>query len=188
MKKLLLLLQIILLTSLPISTIYAEEETTREVTTQYFNLSISKGLQSAWDKSITYTVTITPQIDSEETQILWDAPTAIDITPRHSEFVDLTRGETYTFNAKVRPERSGSYEISVNVISWQHDTNYTNSVSDIITFDSNLLVSPQDPNYIYAILVKYLIIFVFVGLLTWGVIFFSKKGLKSLKKWLTPPK
>ena len=188
MKKLLILLQILTILLIPFSTLFAQEEdVTTETSTQYFELSISKDMQSAWNNSVIYTVTITPKIDSEKTQILWDAPTAVEITPKHSEFVNLTRDQTYTFKANVKPERSGSYEVSVNIISWQHDTNYTNSVTDIITFDSNLHITPQDTNFVYAILVKYLIIFLFLGLLTWGGVFFAKKGFKSLKKWLTPP-
>lgn len=188
MKKFLIALQLLIILLIPFSRLFAQDqELTTETSTQYFDLSISRNLQSAWDNSVTYTVSITPKIDSERTQILWDAPTSIKITPKHAEFVNLTRDQTYTFKANIKPERSGSYEISVNVISWQHDTNYTNSVSDLITFDNNLHITPQDSNYMYAVLVKYLVIFVLLGLLGWGVIFFAKKGLKSLKKWLTPP-
>jgi hypothetical protein len=188
MKKFFLVIITLFISLIPSTFVLAqEEEITTKTSTQYFDLAITRGMQSAWDNSVKYTVTITPKIDSEKTQILWDAPTAIDITPKHSDFVNLTRDQTYTLSAKVKPERAGSYEISVNVISWQHDTNYTNSVNDLITFDSNLHITPQDASYIYAVLVKYLIILVLICLLTWGVIFFAKKGFKSLKKWLTPP-
>ena len=189
MKKILILSQILLIMFIPYSRIFGqEEEVAIETTsTQYFDLSISRDIQSAWNNSVTYTVTITPEINSERTQILWDAPTAVEITPKHKDFVNLTRGETYTFKAKIKPERSGSYEISVNVISWQHDINYTNSVSEIITFDNNLHVIPQDKNYIYGVIVKYLVVGILIGLLTWGIVIFAKKGVKSLKKWLTPP-
>ena len=187
MKKFTLLLQILLLLLLPTSAILAQEEDPTQASTKYFDLSITRGLQSAWNNSVKYTITITPKIDSERTQILWDAPTAIEITPRHNEFVNLTRGQTYTLNAIVKPERSGNYEISVNVISWQHDTNYTNSVTDLIAFDNNLHITPQDGNYIYRVIIKYIIILILIGLITWGIAFFTKRGLKSLKKWLTPP-
>jgi len=188
MKNILLVLQLLTVLLVPSSVIFAQEqELSTETSTQYFDLSITRDIQSAWNKSVPYTVNITPKIDSERTQILWDAPTAISVTPKHSEFVDLTQGQTYTFKANIKPEKSGSYEISVNVISWQHDTNYTNSVSDLITFDSDLQISPQDANYIYAVLTKYLIIIALIGLLTWGIVIFSKKGIKSLKTWLTPP-
>ena len=188
MKKLLILSQILILFLFSSSTTYAQEqEVPIETNTQYFDLSLTRDMQSAWNKSVTYTVTITPKIDSDQTQILWDAPTAINIKPKHNEFVNLTRDQTYTFQANIKPEKSGSYEISVNVISWQHDTNYTNSVSEIITFDNNLQVFPQNTNYIYAVLTKYLIITALIGLLTWGIIILSKKGIKSLKSWLTPP-
>ena len=188
MKKMLIVLQILLILLIPSFKVFAqEEEVVTKTSTQYFDLSITRGIQSAWNNSVVYTITITPKIDSEKTQILWDAPTALKITPRHNEFVNLMRDQSYTFKANVKPQRSGSYEVSVNVISWQHDVNYTNSVSDIITFDSNLHVTPQDQNYIYGVIVKYLVVAILIGLLGWAITIFSKKGIESLKKWLTPP-
>jgi hypothetical protein len=100
----------------------------------------------------------------------------------------MYKGQTYTFKATIKTNRSGNYEISVNLIAWQHDTNYTNSVSDIITFNNDLLALPIDPGYTYGVIAKYLV-FVSIGALAiWAMIYFGKKGFKSLKEWLTPPK
>jgi hypothetical protein len=99
----------------------------------------------------------------------------------------MYRGETYTLKAKIEATKPGSYEISVNLIAWQHDTNYTNSVNDIVTFNNDLLVVPREPNYIYSLIGKYLIIALIGGLAMWGAFVYGKKGIKALKKWLTPP-
>jgi hypothetical protein len=187
MKKLLILL-ITTISLLSPTLLFAQEEV-EELTesTRYFDIKMVRGAQSAFNKAVTYTVYITPKIDSAKTQILWDAPTAIDIKPRHSEFVDMYRGQTYTIKAKVKAKREGKYEVSLNLIAWQHDTNYTNSVSDIITFNEDLLAIPIDPSYTYSLIAKYLIIALVLGIIIWLSIRYGKKGLILLKRWATPP-
>jgi len=187
MKKLLLVLLIFLITIFPTLVLAQEEESQISTATKYFDIKIQREKQSVWNKAVTYVVYVTPKIDSKKTQIIWDAPTNIEIVPKHAEFVDMYKDQTYTFKSKVKTDRSGSYEITVNLIAWQHDTNYTNSVSDIITFNQNLLATPIDQSYTYNLIGKYLIIALVVGLLIWGGVFMGKKGLKSMKKWLTPP-
>jgi hypothetical protein len=184
MKKFLLLLAIILL--LPINTVLAQESNlTNE--TQYFDITLERGEQSAFGKGVTYTVYVTPKMDSKRTQILWDAPTAIRINERHQEFVDMYEGQTYSFKAVVKTTLEGSYEVSVNLIAWQYDTNYTNSVSDIITFDENLVKVPVDPGYTTGSIAKILIIIILCIASVFGILWLSKKGFREFKKWITPP-
>jgi hypothetical protein len=189
MKKFLMVITLLIALLFPI-TLFAqeEEESNLTATTQYFDISMERISQSAFTKAVTYVIYVTPKIDSSRTQVLWDAPTSIEINPKHKEFVDMYRGQTYELKAKVKAKRSGTYEISVNLIAWQHDTNYTNSVSDLITFNNDLVATPISPSYTYSLIAKYLIIAIVTGLSIWGLVVFGKKGLNALKKWLTPPK
>lgn len=184
MKKLLIFFTI-LSSLLSPSLLFAQENET--TTTRYFDVSIARIRQSGWNKAVTYEIYVTPKLDSSKTQILWDAPSVIDITPKHSEFVDLYKNETYTFKAKVKANRPGSYEISANLIAWQHDTNYSSSVSDNVTFNKNLLVEPVQPTYTLELITKYLLILIFIGGVIFASVVYGKKSIKSLEKWLTPP-
>ncbi len=164
-----------------------EDESELTQSTQYFNIKMVRGPQSAFSKAVKYTVYITPKIDSPKTQILWDAPTAIDIKPLHNEFVDMYKDETYAIKANVKSKREGKYEITVNLIAWKHDTNYTNSISDLVTFNKDLLVVPIDPSYTYGLIAKYLIVALLLGIATWISVKYGKKTILILKRWLTPP-
>lgn len=187
MKKFIISL-IITFTLLSPTLLLAQEEVSQLTeSTRYFDIEMIRGPQSAFNKVVTYTVYITPKIDSARTQILWDSPTAIDINPLHNEFVDMYRGQTYTIKAKVKAKMEGKYEISVNLVAWQHDTNYTNSVSDIITLNEDLLAVPIDPSYTYGLIAMYLIIALVLGIIVWLSIRYGKKGLILLKRWITPP-
>ncbi len=186
MKKLSTILLSVLLLTTFLSGTYAEEDDLT-TDTKYFDITMERTGQSAWNKAVTYVITVTPKTDSPKTQILWNAPTLIEITPKHDEFVDLYMGQTYSFEATLIPKREGSYSISVNLIAWQHDTNYTNSVSDLITFDDSLIAQPVDPGYTFGNIAKILIFTLLAGLGTWGIVILLKKGLKALTKWLTPP-
>jgi hypothetical protein len=188
MKKFIITIALFLIALFPVvSYAQEEDENTLNTTTQYFDIKLVRDGQSAWNKNVTYEIYVTPKIDSPKTQILWDAPTAVEITPRHKEFVDMYRGQTYSFKAKIKPLRAGSYEVTANLIAWQYDTNYTNSVSDIVTFNQNLIATPIDTSYTISLISKYLIIALGSGLVIWGLVVFGKKGVVALKKWLTPP-
>lgn len=184
MKK--LLISLILLVSLLSPTLLLAQEADN-TTTRYFDISMRQLGQSGWNKAVTYAIYVTPKLDSPRTQILWDSASAIEISPRHSEFVDLYRNETYTFKAKVKPKRSGTYEISANLIAWQYDTNYSSSVSDNVTFNSNLIVEPIETKYTLEVITKYLVITLIIAGLIVASVVYGKKSIKSLKKWLTPP-
>lgn len=164
------------------------DENTTRATNKYFDLTLSEGLQSPLDKSITYTLTILPHIDSSKTQIIWDSSSTIKITPRHSEFVGVTKDVESTYKATVKPSVSGEYKITASVVSWQYDTNYTNTVNNSLTLNSGLVSQPVTPQYTILVVIEILVLIGVSGLAVWGSIELSKKFLKKTKVWLTPPR
>jgi len=164
------------------------DEYTRETSNKYFDLTLERGDQTPFGKYIPYVLTVTPHIDSTRTQILWNIPLTMELKTKHPQFVSMNRGETYVFEARVRPLQEGIYDFSVSVIAWQHDTNYTNAINDTVMFDSKLVLQPVSDHY------KMLNILVFVGIglafvLTFVLGFISiNKIIPKAKKWLTPPK
>lgn len=163
-----------------------ETNTTTSIN-KYFELELKRGTQNPITKTIPFTVYVTPKINSSKTQILWNVPTVFDVERKHNEFVSLTRGQTYSFSASLTPKKSGSYEVSVNVISWQTDSNKSNSANYKLVIDKSLTVQPVDTMYtVYIILIIVGIVGVFVLLF-----FLIKKAAnvltKKAKSWLTPP-
>lgn len=191
MKKILLII-ILLLTFTPLSAVIAQEneEEINLISTQenkYFELTLQKITQSAFDKSILYELTIKPLIDSPRTQITWVAPLSFKTNPKHSEFVDLEIDQIYTYKANIKPMKSGTYDISVSVVSWQYDTNYTNSISDTVVINNSLLVVPVFSEYTTGVIIITVISLLLFAFLIWFVIKLAKKGAAKAKKWLTPP-
>ena len=202
MKKFLLALTIISTFS---STIFAQqpniedslqkeevimENTSEEkplTSSQYFEIELIRGTQNPITKKIPLNVVITPKINSSKTQILWNIPTVFTITKNHSEFVSLNKGQTYTFKASLEPKKSGRYNVSVNVISWQTDSNKANSSSININLSNSLVVTPIETMYIVYIIIYVLLFIGVIGLLA----FLLSKGIKILVKkakiWFTPP-
>lgn len=162
-------------------------ETETEATNQYFDIYISRGGQSAFTGNITYTVQITPHIDSLRTQIQWDVPIALKVRPKHKEFISMQKGVTYTLKASVKPEKAGVYSLTLSAISWQHDTNYTNSASDELTFNKSLILQPVSQSYVIGNIVKYLTVFLLAGGAVFAIIKIVKKYSPKARKWLTPP-
>jgi len=174
-----------MLTDIPVET--QVDETTTRATNKYFDLTLSEGLQSPLDKSILYTLTIVPHIDSSKTQIIWDSSSTIKITPKHNEFVSVLQDQEYTYKANVKPSASGTYNINVSVIAWQYDTNYTNTVSNPVTLGKSLVSLPLTTEYMILVVIELLVIAGVFGLAIWGGIELSKKYIKKAKVWLTPP-
>lgn len=169
--------------------IITEDEAKNSVTStnNFFELELVRGTQNPLNKYIPYTVYITPKIDSEKTQIKWEVPSTLIAKASHKEFVNLKKDQTYTFRANIDPQKKGTYEVTVSVIAWQYDVNYTNSVSSTVVLSDSLTVQPTDSAYIVSIL-----LIVVVGLaLFGGMIFFlyksSGKIMNRIKVWLTPP-
>ncbi|HBB64890.1 MAG: hypothetical protein UR34_C0005G0015 [candidate division WS6 bacterium GW2011_GWC1_33_20] len=164
-----------------------EDNNTVKSTNSYFELELKRGVQNPLNKEIPLTLYITPKIDSPKTQILWNIPSTFGVDIKHSEFVDLNKDQTYSFSIDVKPERTGSYGISVNVISWQFDTNLTNTVSSTITLSKSLIVQPVDPEFTLISLLLLLAFLLVSGIGIYLLVKISKKLLIKLKIWLTPP-
>jgi len=164
------------------------DENTTRATNKYFDLTLSEGLQSPLDKSITYTLTIVPHIDSSKTQIIWDSSSTIKIKPRHKELVSVTKDVESTYKATIKPTVGGEYKITASVVSWQYDTNYTNTVNNSLTLSSGLVSQPVTPEYTILVVIEILILIGVSGLAVWGGLELSKKVLKKTKVWLTPPR
>lgn len=164
------------------------DENTTRATNKYFDLTLTEGGQSPLDKSITYTLTIIPHIDSSKTQIIWDSSSTIKITPRHKELVSVTKDVESTYKATIKPTVSGEYKITASVVSWQFDTNYTNTVNNSLTLSSGLVSQPVTPEYTILVVIEVLVLIGVSGLAIWGGIELSRKALKKTKVWLTPPR
>lgn len=164
------------------------DENTTRATNKYFDLTLTEGGQSPLDKSITYTLTIVPHIDSAKTQIIWDSSSTIKITPRHNEFVSVTKDVESKYKAIIKPTMSGEYKITASVVSWQFDTNYTNTVNNSLTLSNGLVSQPITPEYTILVVIEVLVLLGVSGLAIWGGVELSKKVLKKTKVWLTPPR
>ncbi|MHC1716750.1 MAG: hypothetical protein AB9915_02620 [Candidatus Dojkabacteria bacterium] len=162
-------------------------ENTTKVTNKYFDLVLIKKNQSAFGKDVPYVLQITPHLSSPKTQILWDSPNTLSVSPKHKEFLSMEEGKTYTVKANVKPLRYGTYDFTVSVISWQYDTNYTNAASDTLTFDKGLVLQPTSAEYQITNVIKYIVIVALFGLVCFGVVKMSKQYSKKAKQWLTPP-
>jgi len=172
--------------SKPVITENTEKKTVTS-TNKYFELELVRGTQNPLTKNVPFTLYITPKIDSERTQIIWEVPSTLDAKSSHRDFVNLQKDQTYKFNVNIKPQREGSYDVTANVIAWEHNTNYTNSVSSTITLSENLVVQPVDSEYSVSIMLMFvigLIILVAGGFFAYKS---SDKVIKRLKIWLTPP-
>ncbi len=157
------------------------------VTNQYFDIKLIRGGQSAFTRKVTYTVEITPHLDSPKTQILWNAPATLEIAPKHKEFISMNKDTTYTIKGLIKPKKGGVYPITVSATSWQHDTNYTNSASDDVTFDKSLKLQPVSQSYIIGNILKFPLILILGAGLILAAIKTVRKYSPAAKKWLTPP-
>lgn len=163
------------------------DESTIRSSNIYFDLTLERGNQTPFGNYVPYTLTITPHIDSPRTQILWNVPSTLEAHPRHEDFVSMQRGQEYILEGRIRPLKEGTYDFSISVIAWQHNTNFTNSISDNVTFNRNLVLQPVSSHYQLLNVLRW----VGVGLFFVGIIVLSvvlvKKYMKKAKDWLTPP-
>jgi hypothetical protein len=160
---------------------------TKTVTSKYFDLVLIRKAQLPFGKKVPYEIEITSHIDSPKTQILWEVPTTMTINAKHNEFISIGKDETKKFKATLTPNRDGTYVVGVNVISWQFDTNYTNSIKDTLEFDKNLVLQPVSDAYKVGNILKIFLLIVMSLVALYAGYFFTKKGMKYIKKWLTPP-
>lgn len=162
-------------------------DTETKVTNRYFDLTLSQGVQSVFNKRVTYTLKITPHLNSPKTQIIWNYPNTLKLFQHHKEFLNMKEGTTYTVKSSFKPLRQGAYNITASVISWQHDTNYTNAISDDIEFDKSLISQPVPSEYTIGTVLMYVGILIITGLGVFLVIKLVKIYSVKAKKWLTPP-
>jgi len=163
------------------------DEYTKLSENRYFDLTLERGPQTPFGQYVPYTLAITPHLDSPKTQILWNMPTTIEAFPKHDEFVSLKKDQTYVFEGRIKPLRGGIYDFSISVISWQYDTNYTNSVSDNVVFSNNLVLQPVSSHYQWMNVLKFASIFIGFAIVIIVTVIVVKKYTKKAKKWLTPP-
>lgn len=190
MKKIILFVATILL--MGVTPLYAQDAEnklipTSSVNTKYFELSLLRTSQNPLTKSISYTLNIKPLIDSTETEILWNTDLSMIVTPHHKRFVSLKKGEVVSVKATVKPKASGTHDVEVSVISWQHDTNYTDSSKETITLSKDLVIQPVSSEYSTSVILMYVAILIISGVGIFVVIKLVKKGSQKAKKWLTPP-
>lgn len=165
------------------------DDSTTKAVNKYFDLTLTQDLQSPLDKSITYTLTVVPHLDSAKTQMIWNnSSSSLTVTPRTKGFVSMTAEQTYTYKAVVKPTTSGTFTISVSVISWQYDTNYTNSVENTLVLNSGLVSQPMGTAYLILLVVEVLVIIGILLFAGWGIKKLVKRYRKAAKDWLTPPR
>ncbi len=165
------------------------DENTTKATNKYFDLTLTQELQSPLDNSILYTLTVVPHINSAKTQMTWNSSSAsLSISPRTQGFVSMATEQEYSYKAVVRPTAKGTFTISVSVVSWQYDTNYTNSVEDTLVLSKELVSQPVGTPYILLLVLEILIIVGIIVLAIWGIKKLVKKYSKKAKSWLTPPR
>lgn len=184
MKKILL---VIALLFFPFNVFAQEEVVTTQQDYQYFNLKLTQVSQSVLNKSIKYSLEVTPLKDSAKTQILWEVPLSFTVVPKHKDFVSMTVGQTYIYEATVYPTRSGAYEITASVTAWEYDTNYTNTASQTLTLNDSLVSQPVTSDYQVGVILLTVLILILSGLAIWGAIKLTKVVMVKTKKWLTPP-
>lgn len=190
MKKIILFVATILL--MGVTPLFAQDAEnklipTSSVNTKYFELSLLRTSQNPLTKSISYTLNIKPLIDSTETEILWNTDLSMIVTPHHKRFVSLKKGEVVSVKATVKPKASGTHDVEVSVISWQHDTNYTDSSKETITLSKDLVIQPVSSEYSTSVILIYVATLIISGVGIFVVIKLVKKGSQKAKKWLTPP-
>lgn len=162
-------------------------ETKITATNKYFDLVLIRKNQSGFNKAVPYELYITPHLDSPKTQIRWFVPSTLGVKPRHKEFLEMKEGQTYKVKADIFAKKGGTYEVAVNVISWQHDTNYMNGVNDSIVFDKSFVLQPVTTSYTLTSVLKYILILLAFILTVFTVVKLGKKYSKRIKLWLTPP-
>ena len=190
MRKIILLVVAILLTSFTPLLAQETETTLNPIslgTTKYFELFLVKSSQNPLTKNITYTLTIKSLIDSDKTEINWKNEPGMNVKPHHERFISLKEGETVSVKATVKPKTGGTHDVEVEVVSWQHNTNYTDSKRETITLSKDLVVQPISSEYSTSVIIMYLAILIISAVGIFVLIKLVKKGSQKAKKWLTPP-
>lgn len=191
MKKFKIILTIILfiLSCSPVSAQQNKQELgeTNIKTVKYFEVQVDENSQNPFTKTVTLTVTIKALLDSPKTEISWDIPSTLEANLKSKRFYSLNEGDSLSQKITIKPKTAGTNNITASVISWQHDTNYTNSSTRTLTFDKDLEIIPKTSEYNTSVLIMYIGFLLLAGIMIFLIIKVVKKGTQKAKKWLTPP-
>lgn len=152
-----------------------------------FEITLSVGRQSAWTGRVPITITFVPKIDSTRTAIEWDAPPALNLEQDYENYFPATQGVAYSREVSIDPSSPGRFTITANIIDWGYGRNVSSSENITIVIDDDLLISPQDPNYMLFVGAKYLVYTVGLIILLAASAVAVKITLRRLKVWLEPP-
>jgi hypothetical protein len=153
---------------------------------QYFTVNYSIGRQSVWNNSIPINVYIIPKTDYSKVEITFNYGSMTEVKYSGPQYFPVKAGQTYQVQGKVFPKEKGPHHITINAISWEHDTNYTSSTSTTLNIDERLQIIPQTQEYKILKVLKYVFIItiiLIIGLITY---FLTKKNTLKIKKWLEP--
>lgn len=153
----------------------------------YFDVQLSLETQSPWTKSIPIAVKFRSNITADKVEISWDSPDGVEVARTHPQFISVKEGEVYTYRAKIKPDRPGTYTIAGNIVNWEVDTNYSSSANITLTIDDNLVVQPNTPGYSGAAMLRSVIIVLLVLGSLFGLYVLAKLSFKKLIEWLKPP-
>jgi hypothetical protein len=154
---------------------------------EFFTIELFTDTQSPWTRNVPITLKFRANRDSEKTGITWDSPAGVRIVEKHPQFVSVTKGEVYTYNAVASPETAGTYNIAVNVTAWEVKTNYTSSTNITLKFDENLVRDPAGPDYGTAVLIRNVVLALVAIVVLGAAAYGAKLGFGRLKEWLKPP-
>lgn len=155
--------------------------------TAAFEIRITVGTQSPWNKRVPLILTVIPNLDSERTEVSWDVPFGVEIIDGNKNFFSASKGKSFERKVYLLPSKSGRYTITANVTNWGYGSNYTSSENITLTFGQDLVTEPETANYTTASIIRYTMILLFAGGGIIGIYFGFKKFKKPIKAWFKPP-
>ncbi|MCB9790585.1 hypothetical protein H6764_01030 [Candidatus Nomurabacteria bacterium] len=165
------------------------QEATQEpvIPSMVFDIKIDVGTQSPWNKKVPVTLTITPNLDSNRTEVSWDVPYGVEIVDKNQNFFSAGKGEAFKRKAYVFPGKPGTYTITANVTNWGYGSNYTSSENITLTFGTNLVTDPETSSYTIASIIRYTVILLIFASIIAGTYFGFRKFKQPIKAWFKPP-
>ncbi len=169
--------------------VFPSLESNREVHAQAnnFDTTVEFGTQSAWNKKIPLKITVKANIDSSRTQIDFIIPAGIKIEKGFDDFFPMAAGQTVELDATIIPENKGFFEIKINTIAWQSNTNLSSSSVFNIEIAEDLTTIPKTSNYFLSVGARIFVIgaMIVAGL---GLLAYTfRKTFIYLKTFLKPP-
>jgi len=159
-----------------------------EASVQTFNIEIEVGTQSPWNKSVPIIVKVRPNQDTTRTNVTWDTPVGIEFEDKNKQtYLAIPSGQVQVYKVRVKPIVSGTYTIASTATDWGYGANFASTSSVTITFDDNLIITPQSSEYSTAVIIRYAVILLSSIIIGFILYLLSKKGFNKLKIWLKPP-